>query len=591
MKKDKLEELHIILKNPDFLDLDPQKAIQIAERFSKNKSKIEKVSKSIKLAILSNFNMDFLTKPLQFCLYQRGIDAQIHVSNYGTMITELLNPNSESFKFKPDYILIWPTYRDLQKYKSSLKDEIDFWKKLWDISLSKEINIIQILFDTPQYYFSKMTFYLKKPSIVNHIKNTNKKLEESNKDIKFISLDNLIFNLGSKKWQDNRMYHLCKQPFALEAIPEISQFFSAEISGILGFSKKVLIFDLDNTIWGGEIGDVGLEGIILGKETAEGEAYVDFQNYIKTLNKLGIILAVCSKNYEENATEPFSKHPDMIIKREDISFFSANFNDKAENITQIKEFLNIGYDSIVFVDDSAVECQWVKNKLPDVTTINLKGNPSTFVTQIDRLGLFTKDNITTEDSNRINTYQTNKKIEQVKINEGDLQKFLKSLSPLLTVEKIDLYSLDRVEQLILKTNQFKLNSDTFNKSYIKKNKKNFLTFRFKDNLTDYGIVVIVVYFINEKTLNIHNWVMSCRVFDRNIEFTIVSILQKLAKRNSCLKISLKFEKLLKNLPAKLAIEKIGFKKKSLSFYEIDVSKVLKNDFIKVKNLERILIDG
>ena len=130
MNEEKLEELNVILKNPDYLDLDSQKAIQIAERFFKNKSKFKKASKTIKLAVLSNFNIDFLIKPLQFCLYQRGVDAHVHVPNFGTMITELLNPSSESFKFKPDYILIWPTYRDIQKYSLSPNEEITFWKKL-----------------------------------------------------------------------------------------------------------------------------------------------------------------------------------------------------------------------------------------------------------------------------------------------------------------------------------------------------------------------------------------------------------------------------------------------------------------------------
>ena len=126
---------------------------------------------------------------------------------------------------------------------TSLNLTITFWKKLWNIPLTKGINVIQVLFDTPQYYFSKISFDLKKPSIVNHIKNTNDGLEKHNKEIKFISLDNLIFNLSSKKWQDDRMYHLCKQPFSLDAIPEISQFFASQISGMLGLSKKVLIFD------------------------------------------------------------------------------------------------------------------------------------------------------------------------------------------------------------------------------------------------------------------------------------------------------------------------------------------------------------
>ena len=280
---------------------------------------------------------------------------------YGTMFTELINSNSSIYKFKPDYILIWPTFRDIQKYHVSSNNEIAFWSKLWNVPLEKNISVIQVLFDHPIYSFYQNSINLNKPSILDHITYTNLNLEKKFKTtVSFISLDNLIINIGAKKWHDPRMYNLSKQPFSFEAIPYIAQFFASQISSKLGLTKKVLVFDLDNTIWGGEIGDLGCEGISLGKETSEGESYLNFQNYIKTLKDLGIIIAVCSKNFEKNAKEPFLKHPDIKIKLNDISCFIANFDNKASNLVKIKNFLNVDFNSIVFIDDSKIECEWVK---------------------------------------------------------------------------------------------------------------------------------------------------------------------------------------------------------------------------------------
>jgi FkbH-like protein len=590
--KENLKKLNFYLQDPAFLDLEVNLAMQMAKRLKKNKKLLKNKFNKIKLSILSNFNIDFIVETINFCLYQKGIDAEITTPSYGTMFTELLNAKSKTYKNKPDYILIWPSHKDIQKYNYNPKAEISFWQSLWLTSKKNNIKIFQVLFDKPPYIHLNSPTNIKN-NLVSHINQTNIQLEKKYGDeVSFIPIDQLQINIGSKNWHDARMYNICKQPFSLEAIPEISQFISSYLAGYLGKNKKALILDLDNTIWGGEIGDLGTEGIILGKETSDGESFTNFQEYIKELHKTGIILCVCSKNDEVIAKEVFKMHADMKIKLKDISCFVANFKDKASNITYIKKFLNIGYDSIVFVDDSKIECEWVRKKLPDVTTINLTGDPSGFANKIDRLGLFLKGPQTKEDKKRISSYKTLKKIEQIKSSSHSLENFLKSLDPKIFIEDPFPYAAERIEQLLYKTNQFKLNNTIFKKSTIKENQKNILALRFIDNLNDYGIVVVVLYNIKKEVLHIKNWVMSCRVFSRNIEFAVLDILNKIAKYKSCKKITLEFSKSSKNGPAETAIKNLGFNPiKKTSLYEVYTDNKIYKHFITFQNLEKVIKNG
>ncbi len=587
-KNNNLVELNKFLKNPAYLDLEPHIAMQLAKRLYKNNLNIRK--RSFKLAILSNFNLDFIIEPIYFCLFQRGINADIITADYGTMIPELLNPKSKTLKLKPDIILIWPTYRDIQKYDESPDSEVSFWRAIWKISIKRNIKIFHVLFDKPPFININNSFNLRKNNLLSHVNRTNQILENkfSNK-VNLISIETLQISIGSKDWYDDRMYNLCKQPFSFKALPQISQFISSSIAGSLGKSKKVLVFDLDNTIWGGEVGDLGKDGIELGKETSEGEAFISFQSYIKKLGTIGVMLAVCSKNQEKIAKNIFLKHSDMVIKLEDITCFVANFEDKASNIEYIKNFLNVDYDAIVFIDDSKVECEWVKSKLPEVTTINLQGDPSSFPNQIDRLGLFIKGSFTDEDENRVNSFKVLKEIEKAKSNSADLQSFLKNLNPILTIEEVYPYAVDRVEQLLLKTNQFKLNNYVLNKVEIKKKQNNIMALRLADKLNDYGIVVILIFEISKKIIKIKNWVMSCRVFARNIENATLEILKKLANKKTCNKIILDYTKLKKNKVAYEVINRIGFKKiKNSSSYSLEIKKIKQNSNIKIKKLDRLI---
>jgi FkbH-like protein len=291
----------------------------------------------------------------------------------------------------------------------------------------------------------------------------------------------------------------------------------------------VLVLDLDNTLWGGVIGDVGLEGIALGMELAEGEAFVAFQAYLRSLAARGIILAVCSKNKHEIALEVFRTHSGMVLKEHDIACFAVNFEDKASNIRRIAETLNIGLDSLVFVDDNPVERGWVKQQLPEVLVIDLPPEPADYARAVEAARAFPMQRLTAEDLQRGQSYRALAAQAELAASASDLDQFLAGLEPRATLEPLSAATSDRIVQLIRKTNQFKLNPRVFTLEELTQPGRQVLALSFADRMQDYGIVAVAVCEPGEEGLEILNWVMSCRVFSRRLEHVMLSELAKRAR--------------------------------------------------------------
>ncbi|MDC0519948.1 HAD-IIIC family phosphatase, partial [Candidatus Pelagibacter ubique] len=318
-------------------------------------------------------------------------------------------------------------------------------------------------------------------------------VENLPRHVNLIDVENLLLQNTNTNWQDNRMYSLAKQPFSMSTIPPLVKSINNNIIYSLGITKKVIVIDLDNTIWGGIIGDDGIGGIELGDETPEGEAFVRFQKYLKKLSKNGLILCVCSKNDESIAKEVFKKHKSMVLKLDDVSIFVANYNDKATNIKKISKTLNLGLDSFVFIDDSKIECSIVKKVLPDVSVVNVSNDPSEFINIIEKLSLFNFRNVTDEDINRVQSYKKINQLHLKKSSTNNLEKFLQDLKPTISIEKVNPINVIRGSQLIAKTNQFKFNSKTYSEKELLKQKKQVLLINFKDNIQNYGIISSLVF--------------------------------------------------------------------------------------------------
>jgi FkbH-like protein len=341
--------------------------------------------------------------------------------------------------------------------------------------------------------------------------------------VALLSLDICAVTHGLAAWHDPALWHKAKQEVHPLAAPYYGDLVGRLLSAMQGRSAKALVFDLDNTLWGGVIGDDGLSGIVLGQGSALGEAYASFQHYVCDLGRRGIILAVCSKNDESNALEPFEKHPDMVLKRGDIGCFVANWADKATNLRAIAETLNIGLESLVFVDDNPAERAIVRRELPMVAVPELPEDPALYAATVADAGYFESVRLTQEDFKRTEQYQANARRGSLKAAATNLESYLRSLEMRAFWSRFDRFGQARIVQLINKTNQFNLTTrrvtDEEIAALIDDDQALTLQIRLIDTFGDNGVIAIVIGLFESgtKDIRLDIWVMSCRVLGRGVE--------------------------------------------------------------------------
>ncbi len=568
-----------------------QKLSHISSHF-----KIDKLDlrKKIHISVSSDYTSDYWCQILKLFLLNKKIQPEIFQSEFGSLKFNVRNLKSTIWKQKPDFFILIPSSENLS-FRPNINDDrkiikikasqdAQLWLNLWS-KIDKKI--VQTTFDPPFYPGLSNEDGIRYGGYLHYIRLVNSILIENlPSHVNLIDIENLLLRNSEANWQDNRMYSLTKQPFSMSTIPSLAKSISNNIIHSLGISKKVIVIDLDNTIWGGIIGDDGIKGIVLGDETPDGESFVRFQKYLKKLSENGLILCVCSKNDEKIAKEVFRKHKSMVLKLDDISIFVANYNDKASNIKKISKTLNLGLESFVFIDDSKIECSIVKKELPEVSVVNVSDDPSEFIKMIESFNLFNFRNVTTEDINRVHSYKKISELNLKKSSSSNLEKFLKELKPTISIEKVSNTNVTRGSQLIAKTNQFKFNSKTYSEKELINLKKQVLLINFKDSIQNYGIISSLVFNIDKKKnlLEIKNWVMSCRVFSRRIENFIFNYLMDRAKKNNCNTLCFNFEITKKNTYVQNFLRDLGFKIiKNIGRYSIDVNDVKhsKKDYIKL----------
>jgi len=554
--------------------------------------KINKVDlkKKVKFSISSDYTTNYLTDILKLFLLNKKIQPDIIQSEFGSLRYDIRNLNRNFWNKENDFFILIPSSENFSyfpKINDSKKiinkkamQEAQVWLNVWS-KIDK--NIIQTTFDPPLNPALSSDDAARYGGHLHFVRLVNSILiEKLPLHVNLVDIENLIFRNKEASWQDSRLFHLAKQPFNMETIPSLAKSICGKILGTLGMAKKVIVLDLDDTLWGGVIGDDGIDGIKLDNNSPEGEAYLNFQKYLKNLSLNGIVLCVCSKNDENVAKEVFKKHKQTILKLEDFTVFKANYEDKAKNIKEISKTLNLGLDSFVFIDDSKIECSIVKKILPEVYVINVdSAEPSEYIKNIESYNLFYFKNSTKEDINRAASYKKIKKYNEIKSNTNDLEKFLKELKPKISLEKINKTNVNRSAQLLAKTNQFKFNSKTYSEKELIKSKNQAIIISFRDKIQNYGIIGVLVFSIKKKDriVEIENWVMSCRVFSRRIENYIMDYLIKLAKKKKYNKINFKFDKTKKNIYLQEFFKKLQIKiEKNKKYYS--------NKVEEIKNYER-----
>jgi FkbH-like protein len=380
--------------------------------------------------------------------------------------------------------------------------------------------------------------------------------------VDLVALDAACARGGLAAWRDPALWARAKQDVKPSAAPMYGDLVVRTLAARLGRARKCLVLDLDNTLWGGVIGDDGLDGVVLGQGSALGEGFLAVQQYARELSRRGIILAVCSKNDEANAWEPFDKHPEMALRREDIACFVAGWNDKAENIRLIAERLNIGLDSLVFLDDNPYERNRVREALPMVAVPEVPDDPALVPDALAAAGYFEAVAVTAEDRSRVDQYAGNSAREASRTQHADLGEYLKSLEMRALWGYFDALSKPRIVQLVNKTNQFNLTTRRISEAeydlILSDDRVVGLHLRLIDRFGDNGLIAVVIGRREESDLMIESWLMSCRVLGRGVEAATLGLLVSEARRRGATRLIGEYIASPKNAMVRDHYEKLNF---------------------------------
>lgn len=500
-----------------------------------------------RLAVLGSSTTAHLHPGIRVAGLRRGLRIATYESAYGQYRQELLDRNAPLHAFRPDTVLFALDAHHLtagllanasaDEAQAMLETRLADLTGLWQ--LAHEILRASVLQQTVLPVF---------PSLLGHNEHRlpgspaafathlNERLRASadRNGVHLLAVDHAAMRHGIEYWHDPTLWHRAKQEIALQAAPLYGDLAARLLAALAGRSAKALVLDLDNTLWGGVIGDDGLEGIVLGAGSAAGEAFASVQRYAGALAERGVILAVCSKNDDQVARQAFAQHPEMLLKPAQIASFVANWTDKASNIKRIAEELNIGLDALVFVDDNPFERSLVRQALPMVAVPEVPEDPALVPICLADAGYFESVAITADDRARTQQYQLNRVHQQAVATTTDLPGYLRSLDMRLQWSPFDSANLTRIVQLINKTNQFNLTTRRYGEAEIRALMADPTSFgialRLLDRFGDNGIIAILIGRREADDVRLDSWLMSCRVLGRQVEQATLAIAVAEARR-------------------------------------------------------------
>jgi FkbH-like protein len=502
----------------------------------------------IRVALLGSSTLEHLEPVLRFWLARTGLRAETFRAPYDTIQQTVLDADSELYRFEPDVVWIFTNHRDLRldvapgspepAVRAAVERAVDETRATWRALRARtRAFLLQNNADLPPVRVFGNLDGAAPWGRATLLRRYNVELTSAlPPGTGIFDLDAIAALCGAERWTDARYWHHSKHAFAPDATGWVAFRGARWIGALRGLAKKVLVLDLDNTLWGGVVGDDGVDGLRLGSG-AEGEAFVAFQDYVRALGQRGVVLAVSSKNEEAAARAPFLRHPDMRLTLDHFAMFRANWRNKADNLREIAQTLNLGLDSLVFVDDNPAERALVRELLPMVAVPELPEDPSDFAWALDRQALFETVAFSDEDRARGQQYRENAQRDEVRVQFTDLSDYLASLQMASEVGSCDGFHLARMAQLVNKSNQFHLTGTRYSEGEIAARASepahDVRYFKLRDRFGDNGLISVVITEQRRDELWIDTWVMSCRVLARGMEEFIARELTAIARDRGC----------------------------------------------------------
>lgn len=535
---------------------------------------VETERTKLRLAMIGGFTFHPLQDMVQQILFANQFDVDIWTGDYDNYVWEIMDESSGLYSFKPDFVVFLPSasrYKYSGKLIDSSKQVIDELErnKALIIQLCERINsgcsaeVILCNFALPCYHDPGQIRARTMASEWNSLKWLNQQIGlGASSFVQICDVEFLAARRGGLQARDDRGWFESKQPFSPDFMVDVAREIARQVSVARAQSKKVLVMDLDETIWGGVIGDDGLQGIELGDTSSRGQSFREFQRSILELSERGVLLAVCSKNDFEKAMEPFEKHPEMLLRPGNIASFKANWNPKSENINEMAQELCLSPDSFVFIDDNPAEIEIVNQFAPGVTTLWLGRDPAGYIEKLKDSRLFEPRTITNEDSVRAEQYQQDKQRQDLQTKTTDMSSYLESLQMEAQISDFNEIDVSRIAQLINRSNQFNLTTKRRSESEVARligSDHVCFTVRLKDRFGELGLISVIIGQLTEDSeLIVDTWLMSCRVLKRQLEHLAMNELIRRACALGCRRVTGVYIPTEKNQMVKDFFSTMGF---------------------------------
>lgn len=507
------------------------------------------IRRHLRVGLVGTWTTSAFAPLLRLAAAKLGIALTIHQPDFGQYFNATLDPSSALLAQDLDVLILAPEHRALglrpftDTPEADVEAEVARWSGVWSaVRRTRTPVILQMGFAVPgsdPLGHHALGLDGTRRSVITRI-NRDLAHRARAEDVGFVNMALLASRMGTQDWFDDRGWYMAKMPFAPDSLTVMARHTAAVLAARLGLSRRAIVLDLDNTLWGGVIGDDGLDGIVLGGGTA-GEAFQDFQVALKELTSRGILLAVCSKNDRETALAPFRSHPEMVLKEDDIAAFVANWEPKSKNILAIAETLGLGLDSFTFLDDNPYERAEVRRALPQVDVPILPEDPTTYRATLEEYPYFEPAGFTGADRDRAAQYRARAKAAALAEAAGSLEDYQASLGMEARVGGIDGPSAPRVVQLVNKTNQFNLTGRRRDRAgldaFLAREGAVGLQVRLSDRFADHGLIAVALAEVKEadgvRALDIDTLLMSCRVLGRGVESLVLAELARIAREAGC----------------------------------------------------------
>ena len=566
--------------------------------------KTNNFDKKINVGILASFSLNGIEETLRVKCAQKGIDCRTYVGDYNQYNQEIFKSDSKLFQFNPQLTFLILDIRHIlgelyflpysisaSERKEFVETKVDEIKKLVETFLyNSNSKLVITSFQIPVYSPYGINEQKEDFGMKQLVYEINNKIRHELKDQPLVFIydfNEFVMKFGEYNVFNYQDYFFGDIKISIDYIPKFTDELLGYVNAVMGITKKCIVLDLDNTLWGGIIGEDGFDNIKLGDD-AVGRSFVEFQKRLLALNQRGIILAINSKNNFEDAMEVIKKHPSMILREDNFACMKINWDDKVTNLQEISKELNIGLDSMVFFDDDLINQEFVKTSLPEVLVVELPNDSSQFAQIITKMKEFDVLKITEEDVKRNEMYSVQKKRTELKNKIVDFDEFLKQMNIEVNVKKADSFTIPRISQLTLKTNQFNLTTKRYQQeeisSFSSDKDRIVECVQVSDKFGDNGITgVYIIEKKDSKEWIIDTFLLSCRIMGRKVEEAMLYQIIEKAKNLGIKRIKGKFIPTKKNKPAENFYSDCGFKKEG-DYWVFNTDQVMKKpEQIKLRN--------